>query len=362
MTIPVDIVATGARTPIGLRSAPAAAAVRAGISGLGTHPFMVDQVGDPMPAAMDALLDPRLTGVDRLLALAEPALREACAPLARRDPKDRLRLPMYLGLPEVRPGFSQEDAAAVRAGLTRLGRLPVAISDVHVLAGGHAAGLAALAAAVERIRSGECEACLVGGVDSYFHPDTMEWLDANRQLVGAVSRSGFVPGEAAGFCLVATASARERLTLPARARVLTGGVSRETSVIKTTELCLGEGLTSAVRSALDTLPPSVRRINAVICDINSERYRGEEWGFVCLRLPDCFDDPTAYVSPADAWGDVGAASGPLFAMLACEAAARGYAAGPTTLAWASSESGLRAAAVLSTEHAARTQAGELAHD
>jgi 3-oxoacyl-[acyl-carrier-protein] synthase-1 len=362
MTVPVDIVATGARTPIGLRSAPVAAAVRAGISGLGTHPFMVDQVGDPMPAAMDALLDPGLTGVDRLLALAETALREACAPLAGRDPKDRLRLPMYLGLPEIRPGFSQDDVNAVRAGLTRFGRLPVAIADVHVLPAGHAAGLAALAAAVERIRLGGCEACLVGGVDSYFHPDTMEWLDANRQLVGAVSRSGFVPGEGAGFCLVAAASARERLGLPARARVLTVGVSRETSLIKTTDLCLGEGLTSAVRAAVDARHLPARRVNAVICDINSERYRGEEWGFVCLRVPEHFDDPTAYVAPADAWGDVGAASGPLFAMLACEAAARGYAAGPTTLAWASSESGLRAAAVLSTEVATRGRAGGLTHE
>jgi 3-oxoacyl-[acyl-carrier-protein] synthase-1 len=222
--------------------------------------------------------------------------------------------------------------------------------------------LAALSAAVERVRQGGCEVCLAGGVDSYFHPDTMEWLDANRQLVGAVSRSGFVPGEAAGFCLVVAASARERLGLPARARVLAVGVSRETSLIKTTNLCLGEGLTSAVRAAVDALQPPARRVNAVICDITSERYRGEEWGFVCLRLPECFDDPTGYVSPADAWGDVGAASGPLFAMLACEAATRGYAAGPTTLAWASSESGLRAAAVLSTEDATRARAGGFAHE
>ncbi len=50
----VRIVATGARTPVGLYSAlSAAAAVRAGISRLAEHPFMIDQAGDPMPAAMD---------------------------------------------------------------------------------------------------------------------------------------------------------------------------------------------------------------------------------------------------------------------------------------------------------------------
>ena len=75
---------------------------------------------------------------------------------------------------------------------------------MHHFTEGHAAGLSALAAAVEQSSDGALEACLVGGVDSYFHPDTMEWLDANRQLAGPVSRSGFVPGEGAGFCLLMT--------------------------------------------------------------------------------------------------------------------------------------------------------------
>ncbi len=75
-------------------------------------------------------------------------------------------------------------------------------SEVNLIVEGHAAGLAAFQAATRRIQNGEIEACLVGGVESYFHPDTMEWLDANRQLVGSVSRSGFIPGEGAGFCLL----------------------------------------------------------------------------------------------------------------------------------------------------------------
>ena len=43
---------------------------------------------------------------------------------------------------------------------------------------------------------------------------------------------------------------------------------------------------------------------------------------------------------------MGAASGPLFAMLACQAFARGYSNGPRTMLWASSEGGRRGAAVL----------------
>ena len=42
----VRIVGIGARTPVGTDSATSAAAVRAGIVGLGAHPFMVDHTGD----------------------------------------------------------------------------------------------------------------------------------------------------------------------------------------------------------------------------------------------------------------------------------------------------------------------------
>ncbi|MCC7472689.1 beta-ketoacyl synthase [Candidatus Nomurabacteria bacterium] len=348
MSIPVFIVATGARTPLGMRAAPSAAAYRAGISGMGEHPFMIDRMGEPMPGALDVQLDPGLMGPERLLALAETALREACAPLTKDAQAPGLRLPLYLSLPEIRPGFTEQDAASVRSGFMRFEGLPITISEVNVYTQGHAAGLAALAMAIEQIQQGACETCLVGGVDSYFQPDTMEWLDENRQLAGAVSRSAFVPGEGAGFCLLMTDRACARLGLSVLARVLVVATGRETKLIKTSEICLGEGLTSVVRRAVGGLPSGPERINAVICDINGERYRGEEWGFVCLRLPQYFDDPTTYDSPADCWGDMGAASGPLFVMLACQAATRGYAKGPQTLLWMSSECGLRGAAVLQT--------------
>lgn len=341
----VHIVATGARTPLGLQAPSSTAAYRAGISGMGEHPFMIDQMGDPMPGALDSLLDPNLMGPKRLLALAESALREACTPLGYA-PKPRLRLPVYLGLPEIRPGFTEQDAEVVQQGLAQFEGLPVEILEVNISTQGHAAGLSALETATEQIQQGATEACLVGGVDSYFQPDTMEWLDENRQLAGTVSRSAFVPGEGAGFCLLMAEQAQRRLGLDALARVLGVAIGWETKLIKTSDICLGEGLTATVQDAVDSLPSPAEVINDIICDISGERYRGEEWGFVCLRLSQYFDDPSIYHSPADCWGDMGAASGPLFAMLACQAAVRGYAKGPRTLLWASSEGGLRGVAVL----------------
>jgi len=342
----VHIVAAGGRTALGLRAATSASAFRAGISAVREHPFMIDQSGDPMSAALDSQLDPALMGPDRFLALAESALHEACAPLAGASAPRAV--PMLVGLPELRPGFTAQDAEMIRKGLAQVEGLPFGFSDTQISTQGHAAGLSALAHASARMEQGEFEVCVVGGVDSYFQPETLEWLDENRQLAGAISRSAFVPGEGAGFCLLMTERALNRFGVSAPARVLSAATGRETQLIKTQNLCLGAGLTDVVDRAVVDLKERGATISEVICDINGERYRGEEWGFVCLRLSNYFDDPTAYWSPADCWGDVGAASGPLFAMLACEAASRGYAKGPLAMLWAGSENGLRAAVVIDT--------------
>lgn len=344
MTMPVHVVSCGARTPLGRCAAPSAAAVRASVNAAGLHPFFIDQAGDRMPAACDSEIEPTVVGPARFLALAEPALREACAWIDRAGGRE-LAMPLFLSLPEHRPGFADQDAAAISFGLQALHDLPVRLTDVRTATGGHAEGLVAMASALHQMERGAIEACLVGGIDSYFHPDTMEWLDDQRQLVGSVSRSAFVPGEAAGFCLLVseTAAFRSGLTGP---RVRAAAIGSEAKTIKTPQTCLGEGLTQTVTDAVRGVRAPDEQIDKVICDINGERYRGEEWGFVSLRLAHYFVDPTSYTSPADCWGDVGAASGPLFVMLACQAAARGYAKGPLTLVWASSESGLRAATLL----------------
>lgn len=344
----VHIAGVGARTPLGLQSAPSAAAVRAGLSAVQRHSCLVDIVGDLMPVTRDALLEPGMIGPQRLLALLEPALREAALPIAdvsHDAPRDALRLAVSVGLPEIRPGFSVDDAAAVRAGIQLL-TLPLSPQDIDVHTLGHAAGLVALASGARRIASGELDVFLVGGVDSYLHPYTMEWLDANRQVIGTVSRSGFIPGEGAGACLLASATACERFGLRTTLRLRDVAVGLEAAHIKSQEMCFGVGLSATLRKAIRGLRLPDERIHHTICDLNGERYRGEEWGFVCLRTSECFDDPTNYLSPADCWGDLGAASGPLFVMLAWQAIARGHAHGSRTAVWASSEGGHRAVALL----------------
>lgn len=123
------------------------------------------------------------------------------------------------------------------------------------------------------------------------------------------------------------------------------GIARETKLIKTDAVCIGEGLTAAFRAALTGLPPG-ERVHNCFCDMNGETYRADEFGFAALRTRERFRSATDFVAPADCWGDIGAAGMSLHSALALIAHRKRYGKGPISLVWASSESGERGAVLL----------------
>ncbi len=86
-------------------------------------------------------------------------------------------------------------------------------------------------------------------------------------------------------------------------------------------------------------------VDTIYIDINGERYRSEEWGFVALRTQALWRS-LDYEAPCDAWGDVGAAWAPLAGVLAVRSFVRGYARGPRAMVLAGSLDGLRGAMLL----------------
>ena len=166
------------------------------------------------------------------------------------------------------------------------------------------------------------------GSDSYMEPETLEWLEANDQVHSAGPENnpyGFVPGEAAGFVLLASTAPAGRYNLPAALELLTAATAKETKLIKTDAVCTGEGLTALFR-ALAGEPPTVKA-DHLYCDMNGEPYRADEFGFATIRAGGLFRDPSVFTAPADCWGDVGAASGPLFLVLIDAATQKWYAPG-----------------------------------
>lgn len=348
---PVYLVACGASTSVGRDGWSSAAAVRAGISGFTQHPYMIDTAGEPMRAAIAPWLDIDLQGSGRFEQLLMPAIEQAMAPLVETE-RAKVRVALALGLPSARPGLPEALSSDLRGAVTA--RFSGSFSAMALLGVGHASGYLGLHAALRRMSDDAFDACVVAGVESYVSsPETLEWLEEQDQLHGAGPLNnawGLIPGEAAGAALIVTERVLPRLRCEPLGRVLSVGRAIEMNRIKTQTVCIGEGLTAAFREGLEGLPDGAR-VTDVYCDMNGEPYRADEFGFATLRTKEAFESASDFVAPADCWGDVSAASAPLALLLAAAAGKKAYSKGPLSFLWASSETGERGSALLSTPFA-----------
>lgn len=341
--MPLRIAGLGARTPLGRSARASAAAARAGLCGFGEHPFVVDTVGEPVRMARAPWIGFDVAGTERHAQLLLPAIDEALAALGGAA---HLRLGLALALPPPRPGrpLALGDALLARVVADQPGRFCAAA----VFEAGHAAGFLALDAAAKGFAAESFDAFLVAGVDSYLEPETLEWLEACDQLHGGGALNnawGFVPGEAAGAVLLVASWVPAALGIAPLADVVGVGLGHESKCIKTDAVCIGEGLTQAFRQTLQALAPG-ERVDSIYCDLNGEPYRADEYGFTALRTREQLRAASEFIAPADCWGDVGAAGGPLHVALAAISLAKGYGKGPVSMVWASSESGERGAALV----------------
>jgi 3-oxoacyl-[acyl-carrier-protein] synthase-1 len=256
---------------------------------------------------------------------------------------------LIVALPGPRPGLDPATGEEVERAMKRM---PTAVRGSPILVSvGHAAGFVAMEVALERLRAEPDLPVVVAGVDSWLAPDTLEWLEETGQLHSAGERNnawGFIPGEGAGAILLMSHSQARREAARTLGTVTSVGTGREERLIRSGEVCLGLGLTTAIRAALASLAPG-QRVSDVYCDMNGEPYRADEYGFTVTRTREKFESASEFIAPADCWGDVGAASAPLCVALATIAQIKGYARGRTCLAWGGSDSGERGAALLQAQ-------------
>ena len=149
----VCIVGIGARTPVGLTAASSAAAVRAAISAIGEHPWFIDKAGEKMCVARDTKLAPELGGVERFYELAKPAMEEALLPLIQSN--TQMSLPLFLGLPEFRPGLPNELDKELALRLDKVTDAAELLLTTTTYSYGHSAGLMAMEEASRQIRQGQ---------------------------------------------------------------------------------------------------------------------------------------------------------------------------------------------------------------
>jgi 3-oxoacyl-[acyl-carrier-protein] synthase-1 len=306
---------------------------------------MIDTVGEPIRVAMAPWLDIDCAVADRYKALLQPALVQALEPLGSSN-VGNVAVALALALPIPRPGLPADLEQHVREQIASA--FPGRFTTLALFQVGHAGGLLGLHAAFKKFAEGAFDACVIAGVESYLSQETLEWLEANEQLHGAGPLNnawGFIPGEGAGAVLLVSGATAGRLRLEPLAQVLSVGKGFEPNRIKTETVCVGEGLTAAFREGLAGLP-SGAQVTDMFCDMNGEPYRGDEFGFTCLRTKEAFVSASNFVAPADCWGDVSAASVPLFLILSAIAGKKAYANGSYAFLWASSESGERGSSLL----------------
>jgi 3-oxoacyl-[acyl-carrier-protein] synthase I len=340
----LHIVAVSARCALGLTAESSAAAIRAGMSRLAEHPALTDPGGEPIRCARDACFDSTILASERMIRLADHALRQVVAKLTL-DNGPSVKIPVWLALPEERPGFNAHDAEAIRKALLH-GGIPYVARSINLVGRGHAGVVEGLCAAIERVSRGDDQVAVVGGVDSYLDVTTIAWLASNRRLAWSGARGGFPPGEGAAMFAIAGDSARRRLRLPSLGRVRHATCSQEARSLTSDEGLLGEGLSDAVLRATSDLQLPREAISDVYGDINGERHRTEDWGFTLTRVSERMRDGTEYVTAVGSVGDLGAATAALGCVLATQAWQRRYAAGSRALVWAGSWGGLRGAVTL----------------
>lgn len=290
---------------------------------------------------LDLAVDPGGSSAQRILSLVWAVLDAAVRKLAALGYAGPLRLTLVL--PDPRPGFGQTEAQALLHSLTR------ALQDrgwpVEITLG--PTGHAGVARCLEQLMHDPPDHALqlLVAADSYLDGETLEWLEQQGQLVGPRTPNGLIPGEAAACLMLVSERVRASMRLPVLARVVASCSAVELLGRDSDTGSVGEALSTAVLDVTQGLVLPRDAPSSVYVDLNGERYRSEEWGFVQMRAAEVFG-PAPPMIPADCWGDVGAASGALFAILAAQAWSRRNAKGHHALCLTGSLAGLRGATLL----------------
>ncbi len=321
----VVIVGAGARTHTGSTALQVTMTARAGRC-MPRESHMVDAAGEAIATCRLLSIGDDVWGLERLVAIAAPALAEAVEPwreAQRARTQTAPKLPAIVALAsEKRPGFDARMARHFLRALEESSGVELDPPRSSLVTHDRGGGAEAFARAIDRLSRGEDDAIVVGGVDSWFDPDALEWLDRDRRLHGPTTENGFLPGEGAGFVVLTRRSRAS--SLPRLAQVLGAAVETEPRPWlrgggpETTgeEPSHGLGMSLAIRNACRAIGDRSRRIGWALTDVVAERHRVEEWTYAATRAFRAFTEEPVHQQPLLVTGDLGAASAAVMAVIA----------------------------------------------
>ncbi|MCP3923391.1 MAG: hypothetical protein GY714_12500 [Desulfobacterales bacterium] len=335
----ICVVAVSLCSPLGIDGEMTAAMITGECKRLLPHEVLTDYEDIPLRHSKATYIkDEDL--IKRIKELLTPALTEVMSPLYKRDQK----LTIFAGLPEKNEYYPDELTLETLETISKIVRESPVGAETEVYCRGHSSGIICLEKAINLLRKGKSDFCIVGGVDSYIDTDIMYELMLSRRTFSSFTKHGFVPGEAAGFILITTQSKAAKYKLPVLAKVKATSSTMEEDTALNGKKCLGKGLSKAVSSVLSKISEETI-IDKIYCDLNGERFRAEEYNYLISRNSQRLTNPGGFISTCKNYGDVGAATFPSLLNLAIH-----HNTEPVTgLFFTGSDSGIRSAAIIETE-------------
>jgi len=330
-------------TAVGLTAEQTSAAIRAGIPGFREHPqyepIPLESAtgGDPVVVASNG----RVEGFDsgRLFSLIIDPLTS----LVERSGLGRSDMAhggLYLALPE-------NDEVMQKFNLRRhfLEQLSVHLAlprtkEFLAVQTGSTGAYLLVERAMEKIRAGEINFCIVAAVDSYLLDDRLAFYDQHWRIKSDRNPAGFIPGEAAAVFLVESEQFARGRNAGILFRIDGVGGGQEPNPVTGDKTSTAQGLTDAIRS----LAGLAQRDDAwqwVLSDLNGERYKAYEWGVALPRLNQFISPNHQFSHIADTIGDVGAAMPAVQLACVSEAFKRSYAPAASALLFAGNDAGKR---------------------
>lgn len=341
------VVGVGITTPVGLSGPETAASVRAATMMLAETDYrdrrfdrvvLGEVIDDGIPPLVEDLSLTSITQREaRMLRLATSAIDECLRPLAgRRQP-----VGVCLALPELATTIALDGSAFLRhlAVQTNNAIQPAASDASHR---GRAGGLIAIGQAVLTVQKGIADFVIAGGIDTHSDAYILATLDSEQRLKSNDHHDGFIPGEGAGFLLLASERAAEREGLVPLARVTGASTAFENGHLYSATPYRGDGLASAVSQIVSVADGAIKEVYS---SMNGESHWAKEWGVSFIRNREAFATDYRMHHPADCFGDTGAACGPIMAGLAA-LGIRGSYRGAPALVYGSSDRGARAAVLV----------------
>lgn len=333
---PLAVLGVGLVSGVGLTAEESCAAIRCGINNFQETRFIGND-GEWLIGSAVELEEP-WRGITKLANMAARAIGE-CFVAAKGEQPERVPVLVCIAEPE-RPGrFEGISHVLLQAIEQELGfRLH---PHSRVIEQGRVGGAAALLQARRRLVEGRYARIIVAGVDTFLTGATLTAYDHEDRLLRRDNANGFIPGEAAGAGPLATW--QKGMATPLLLRGL--GFAREPAPLGSGQPLRAQGLTQAIRAALDETGIGLKDCDHRIADMNGEQYRFREAALAITRL---LRDRKVLFSiwhPADCIGEVGAAT--LLAMLAMlfVGARKDYLPGPVFLGHLGNDDEKRAALV-----------------